>query len=42
MVNIGYYGKCSRLSMLFHEILVDPHHDVILESAFDHLVKEIR
>jgi hypothetical protein len=37
-----YYFKYPSLAVLEVEILIYPRHQVVLESTFDELVKEIR
>ena len=42
MINVSYNLMGTSLSMLFHKILVNPHDNMILEHAFDHLMEQIR
>jgi hypothetical protein len=42
MVNVSYNLMGTSLSILFHKILINPHYNMILEHAFDHLMKQIR
>ena len=42
MINICNNIKGSSVTMLALEVLMNPHHDVILESTFYHLVEKIR
>jgi hypothetical protein len=41
MVDVGNNFIGMRLTVLFHQKLVNPHDNMVLERAFDHLVEQI-
>jgi hypothetical protein len=41
VINISDDFKAPSLPMLFQQILIHPHHNVVLECPLDYLVEEI-
>jgi hypothetical protein len=42
VIDVSDDFKTTSLPMLFQQVFVHPHHDVVFECPFNYLVKEIR
>jgi len=42
MINVRNDLKSPSLPMHLQQVFIDPHNDMVLESAFDYLMEEVR